>query len=144
MALLHHIKMSITPKGHFVGCHAVPLLRLHQGDGDIAKDEGERAHQEEAKVDTRLGGLREYQTRENSKSKQQTMSSNPTVRAKVESILQSSGLDKNHKPVLLATEIRARKQQRKLLSWEGVLLLLLPAGKLTSLRELRKKKVGKL
>jgi hypothetical protein len=36
MALLCHLQMSITPKGHFVGCHVVPLLRLHQGDGDIA------------------------------------------------------------------------------------------------------------
>ncbi len=136
--------MSITPKGHFVGCHAVPLLRLHQGDGDIAEDQGEQAHQEEAKVDKQLGGLRNYQTRESRKSKQETMSSNPTVRARVESILQSSGLDKNHKRVLLATEIRATKRQRKLLNREGVLLLPLPAGKLTSLRELRKKKLGEL
>ena len=97
MALLRHLQMSITPKGHFVGCHAVPLLQLHQGDGDIAEDQGERAYQEEAKVDKRLGGLRDYQTRETSKSKQEMMSSNPTVRAKVESILQSSELDKNHK-----------------------------------------------
>jgi hypothetical protein len=70
-------------KGHFVGCHAVPLLQLNQGDGNIAKYQGEGAHKEKAKVDKQLGGLCNYQTRETSKSKQETMSSNPT--AKVES-----------------------------------------------------------
>jgi hypothetical protein len=144
MALLRHLQMSITPKGHFVGCHAVPLLVLHKGDADVAEDQGERAHQEEAKIDKRLGGLRDYKLRETSKSKQESMISNPTVRAKVESIMESSGLDKNHKRVVAAAEIRATKRQRKLENREAVLLLPLPVGKLTSLRERRKRNLAQL
>ena len=50
--------MSVTPKMHCIEDHAINLLRLTRGMGDIGEDAGERAHQEEARNERRIWAVR--------------------------------------------------------------------------------------
>jgi hypothetical protein len=69
-AILRYLSMSVTPKDHCIEDHAVQLMVLHQGIGDLGEDQGEHNHQLESKEDLRLGSVRSFQRREVFKSKQ--------------------------------------------------------------------------
>jgi hypothetical protein len=58
LAIMRHLSMSVTPKDHFIEDHAVELMLLHEGIGDLGEDQGEHNnHQLEAKEDLRLGNV---------------------------------------------------------------------------------------
>jgi hypothetical protein len=123
--------MSITTKSHFGGCHAVEQQEELEGLGDMGEDAGERNHQDEAKADRRLGAVRNFATRETTKSGEEVQRKNETVQAKI------SKIDGKRKRGLSeGTEARqaARKQQR-LEARAGVLALPAPVGRMTTLRE---------
>ena len=55
--LWRYLKMSVTPKLHLLFVHLLIFLERVQGFGDLGEDAGERAHQEEARNDIRVGAV---------------------------------------------------------------------------------------
>ena len=49
--------MSVTPKLHILFVHLLRFLKRVQGFGDLGDDAGERAHQEEARNESRVGAV---------------------------------------------------------------------------------------
>ena len=53
--LWRYLKMSVTPKLHLLFVHLLRFMEQVQGFGDLGEDAGERAHQEEARNESRVG-----------------------------------------------------------------------------------------
>ena len=78
--------MSVTPKLHCVEDHAIRLLLMHFGFGDIGEDAGERAHQEDTKNDERVAGVQTLAKKELTKSQFEGMKYNPGVKRVTDTI----------------------------------------------------------
>jgi hypothetical protein len=135
LALERYLGMSITTKSHLAGCHSVEQQEELEGIGDMGEDYGERNHQDEAKADRRLGCVRHFPTRESIKSKEEVQIKDQKVQAKMTEI---NG--KRKRGPLEGTEARqAAKKQQRLEAREAILALPAPVGRMTTLRELRKR-----
>ena len=60
--------MSVTPKLHLLFVHLLRFLEQVQGFGDLGEDSGERAHQEEAINESRVGAVVNLAKKESTKS----------------------------------------------------------------------------
>jgi hypothetical protein len=138
LAIMRHLSMSVTPKDHCIEDHAVQLMILHEGIGDLGEDQGEHNHQLESKEDLRLGNVRCFQRREVFKSKQDGKKHGPGVQEKI-----SEMYAKNAKRTTLEqTEARrAEKRQKRVDAREEALLLPAPIGLMTTMRKLRQRKI---
>jgi hypothetical protein len=133
LAIMRHLSMSVTPKDHFIEDHAVELMLLHQGIGDLGEDQGEHNHQLEAKEDLRLGNVRCFRRREVFKSKQDGKKHGPGVKGKIAEIYQKHAKRKT----LAQTETRrAEKRQKRLEVREEALLCPAPEGIMKTMRSL--------
>jgi hypothetical protein len=139
LAIMRHLSMSVTPKDHCIEDHAVQLMILHEGIGDLGEDQGEHNHQLESKEDLRLGNVRCFQRREVFKSKQDGKKHGPGVQEKI-----SEMYAKNAKRTTLEqTEVRrAEKRQKRVdAPREEALLLPAPVGLMTTMQKLRQRKI---
>jgi hypothetical protein len=84
------LNLSITPKFHCVEDHAVEHQRLHKGFGDLGEDEGERAHQVEAKNERRVFAVVSVRSKERAKSQFEEMEKNPQVKQGKENLRKQS------------------------------------------------------
>ena len=66
--LWRYLKMSVTPKLHPLFFHLLRFLERVQGFGDLGEDAGERAHQEEARNESRVGAVVNPSKKERTKS----------------------------------------------------------------------------
>jgi hypothetical protein len=127
--------MSVTPKAHCIERHSIPLLVKHQGFADLGEDSGERMHQVQSKLNQRLGAIQDFKKKELCNSKEETMTSFPGVKIKMEEVFEktSRGLSVAH------AATRATKRQKKLDGHEAVLKLPVRADDLvmTTLRDRR-------
>ena len=55
--LWRYLKMSVTPKLHLLFFRLLIFLERLQGFGDLGEDDGERAHQEEARNYSLVGAV---------------------------------------------------------------------------------------
>jgi hypothetical protein len=83
LAIMRYLSMSVTPKDHCIEDHAVQLMVLHLGIGDLGEDQGEHNHQLESKEDLCLGSVRSFQRREVFKSKQDGKKHDPGVKERI-------------------------------------------------------------
>ena len=65
--------MSVTPKLHLLFVHQLRFMERVQGFGDPGKDAGERAHQEEARHNIRVGTVVNLAKQERTKSQFKAM-----------------------------------------------------------------------
>ena len=139
LAIMRHLAMSVTPKDHCIEDHAVQLMFLHEGIGDLKEDQGEQNHQLESKEDLRLGGVRSFQRREAFKSKQDGKKHDPGVKEKITKMYDKNAKRKN------AEETAARhaeKRLKRMSAREEALLFPAPEGVMETLRRLRKNKLA--
>ena len=88
--------MSVTPKDHCIEDHAVQLMLLHQGIGDLGEAQDEHNHQLESKDDLRLGSIRRnIQRRATIKSKQDGKKHDPGVKEKTTKMYDKHAKRKN-------------------------------------------------
>ena len=66
--LWRYLKMSVTPKLHLFFVSLLIFLERVQGFGDLGEDDGERAHQEEARNESRVGAVVNLAKKERIKS----------------------------------------------------------------------------
>ena len=66
--LWRYLKMSVTPKLHLLFVHVLRFLERVQEFGDLGEDAGERAHQEEARNESRVGAVVNIAKEERAKS----------------------------------------------------------------------------
>jgi hypothetical protein len=95
LALERYLGMSVTTKSHLAEDHSVQQQEDLQGIGDIREDFGERNHQDQAKVDRRLGCVRNFATRETIKSKEEVQVKDEKVQAKIVEIKEKRQRAKN-------------------------------------------------
>ena len=140
LALWRYLGMSVTPKAHCIECHAIPLLVEHKGFADLGEDSGERMHQVQSKLDRRLGAIRDFKKKEVCKSKEETMTSYPGVKIKIEEMLGKT----SRGPSVAHAEQRATKRQKKMDGREAVLELPVRADNvvITTLRARRAAMLG--
>ena len=55
--LWRYLKMSVTPKLHLLCVNLLRFMERVQGFGDLGEDAGERAYQEEARNESRVGAV---------------------------------------------------------------------------------------
>jgi hypothetical protein len=89
LALWRYLGMSVMPKAHCIEQHAIPLLVKHKGFANLGKDSGKRMHQVQSKLDQRLGAIRDFKKKEVCKSKEETMTSFPDVKIKMEEMFEN-------------------------------------------------------
>jgi hypothetical protein len=82
-----YLKLSETPKEHINHAHAIPMWLKHHGYGDLGEDLGELAHQVETRNERRVQGIVNFNMKELSKAKYESMVKRPTVKVKVEQLL---------------------------------------------------------
>jgi hypothetical protein len=139
LAIMRYLSMSVTPKDHCIEDHAVQLMVLHEGIGDLGEDQGEQNHQLESKEDLRLGCVRSFQRREAFKSKQDGKKHDPGVKEKITKMHDKNAKRKN------AEETAARhaeKRLKRMSAREEALLFPAPEGVMETLRRLRKNKLA--
>ncbi len=132
--------MSVTPKDHCIEDHAVQLMVLHQGIGDLGEDQGEHNHQLESKEDLRLGSVRSFQRREVFKSKQDGKKHDPGVKERITKMYDKHAKRKNAEET--ATR-RAEKRQKCISTREEALMCPAPEGVMETLRWLRKNQLAR-
>ena len=137
LELWRHLGMSVTPKLHCLEDHVMYLFRKYCVFADLGEDPGELAHQLEARSDKRLSAVRDFAKREMSKSKQEVMKSQPKVQAKQEEMMQKGRLKADDNRVVAATILRESKKRARVENRETVLALLMPAGRLITLKRRR-------
>ena len=72
--------MSVTPKLHILFVHLLIFLERVQGFGDHGEDAGERAHQEEARNESRVGAVVNLAKKERTKSQFEAMKKSAMVK----------------------------------------------------------------
>ena len=78
--LWRYLKMSVTPKLHLLFVHLLRFLERVQGFGDLGEDAGERAHQEEARNESRVGAVVNLEKKERKKSQFEAMKKSAMVK----------------------------------------------------------------
>ena len=66
--LWRYLKISVTPKLHLLFVHLLRFLERVQGFSHIGEDDGERAHQEKARNESRVGAVVNLLKKERTKS----------------------------------------------------------------------------
>jgi hypothetical protein len=135
LALWRYLGMSVTPKAYCIKRHAIPWLVKHRGFANLGEDSGKRMHQVQSKLDQRLGAIHDFKKKEVCKSKEETMTSFPGVKIKMEEMLHKT----SRGPSVAHAESRATKHRKKLDGREAVLELPVQADGLvmTTLRDRR-------
>ncbi len=136
LAIMRHLSMSVTPKDHCIEDHAVQMMILHEGIGDLGEDQGEHNHQLESKEDLRLGNIRSFKRREVFKSKQDGKKHDPGVKEKITKMYEKHAKRKNMEET--ATR-RAEKLQKRISAREEALMRPAPEGVMETLRNRRQK-----
>ena len=72
--------MSVTPKMNLLFVYLFTFLERVQGLGDLGQDAGERAHQEEARNDIRVGAVVNLAKKERTKSQFKAMKKSAKVK----------------------------------------------------------------
>jgi hypothetical protein len=96
------------------------LLVEHAGFANLDKDSGKRMHQVQLKLNQRLGAIQDFKKKEVCKSKEETMTSYPGVKIKMEEMFGKT----SRGPSVAHAEQRATKRQQKLDGREAMLKLL--------------------
>ena len=139
LAIMRYLSMSVTPKDPCIEDHAVQLMVLHEGIGDLGEDQGEQNHQLESKEDLRLGSVRSFQRREVFKSKQDGKKHDPGVTEKITKMYDKNAKRKNAEDTAAR---HAEKRLKRMRAREEALLFLAPEGVMETLRRLRKNKLA--
>ena len=139
LALMRFLSMSVTPKDHCIEDHAVQMMVLHQGIGDLGEDQGEQNHQLESKEDLRFRSVRSFRRREAFKSKQDGKKHDPGVKEKISKMYDKHAKRKNAEET--ATR-RAEKRQKRMSTREEALMCPAPEGVMETLRRLRRNKIA--
>jgi hypothetical protein len=82
--------MSCTPKFHLLLVHALPLMRKHNGFGDMLEDDLEKSHQDMDRIHRILAGLGSCMKRAHAISRKLKTKSKPAVVAMTEEVNQRS------------------------------------------------------
>ena len=82
--------MSVTPKLHLLSVHLLIFLERVQGLGDLGEDVGERAHQEEARNENRVGVVVNLTKKERTKSQFEAMKRSAKVKETMSELKQKS------------------------------------------------------
>ncbi len=90
MGLWRRLKISVTPKVHSIEDHAIYLLEKFGGYGDLGEDAGEKAHQDESKIEARVASIKDLSQKESVKSAYEAMAKKDSVRASVDDLKQRS------------------------------------------------------
>jgi hypothetical protein len=131
--LERHLCMSITPKTHVMGDHSIEQLVRIFGFADLAEDAGERNHQDEAKADRRLGGIRDFARKEDFKSKDEFRKKNPVVQEKITQLREKN----KRKTSGDAHDRQIEKRRKRMDAREEALSRPAPEGKMKTLRRIR-------
>ncbi len=123
--------MSVTPKDHCIEDHAVQLMVLHQGIGNLGEDQGEHNHQLEPKEDLRLGSVGSFQRREAFKSKQNGTKHDPGEKEKITKMYDKHAKQENAEET--ATR-RAEKRQKSMSTREEALMCPAPEDVMETLK----------
>ena len=75
-----YLKISVTPKLHLLFVHLLRFMEQVQGFGDLGDNAGERAHQEEAKNESRVGAVVNLAKKEGTKSHFEAMKKSAMVK----------------------------------------------------------------
>ena len=78
--LWRYLKISVTPKLHLLFVHLLRFLERVQGLGDLGEDAGERAHQEEARNESRVGAVLNLEKKGRTKSQFEAMKKSAMVK----------------------------------------------------------------
>ena len=70
----------MTPKLYLLSVHFLRFLEQVQGFGDLGLDAGERAHQKEARNESRVGAVVNLEKKERTKSQFKAMKKSATVK----------------------------------------------------------------
>jgi hypothetical protein len=105
--------VSVTPKAHCIKRHSIPLLVEHKGFAGLGEDSGERMHQVQLKLDRRLGAIRDFKKKEVCKSKEETTTSYPGVKIKMEEMF-------GKKSRVRHLHMQNKELQRDKKSWMGM------------------------
>jgi hypothetical protein len=139
LAIMRYLSMSVTPNYHCIEDHAVQLMVLHQGIGDLGEDQGEHNHQLESKEDLRLGSVRSFQRRKLCKSKRDGKKHDPGVKEKITKMYDKHAKQKNAEET---ARKRAEKRQKRMSTREEALMCPAPEGVMETSRCLRKNKMA--
>ena len=82
--------MSVTPKLHLLFVHLLIFLEREQGFGDLVEDADERAHQEEARDESRVGAVVNLAKKEHTKSQFEVMKKSTMVKETMNEFKQKS------------------------------------------------------
>ena len=88
--LWRYLKISGIPKLHLLFVHLLISLERVQGFGDIGENSGERAHQEEARNDSRVGAALNLAKKERTKSQFKAMKKGAMVKVTMSEFRQKS------------------------------------------------------
>ena len=88
--LWRYLKISVTPKLHILFVHLLRFMERVQGLGDLGKDVGERAHQEEARNESRVGAVVNIAKKERTKSQLEAMKKSEMVKEMMSDFKQKS------------------------------------------------------
>ena len=82
--------MSVTPKFHLLFVHLLIFIERVQGFVDLGEDAGERAHQEEARNESRVGAVVYLAKKERTKSQFKAMKKSTMVKDTMSDYKQTS------------------------------------------------------
>ena len=88
--LWRYLKMSVTPKLHLLFVRLLRFLERVQLFGDLGEDSGERAHQEEASNEIRVGLVVNLEKKERTKSHFEAMKKSAKVKEMMSELKQKS------------------------------------------------------
>ena len=100
------VEDKCSPKVHSIKDHAIYLLEKFGGYGDLGEDAGEKAHQDEAKIEARVAAIKE-----STKSTYEAMAKKDSVRAVVDDLTQKS--KRTYKQKQGSVEERAKDKRMK-------------------------------
>ena len=78
-ALFWYLQLPVTPKMHLLEDHIVNYFINNKGFGDIAEDEGKRAHSTQTALNCWLSSISNLQKRETIKLKYEAIQINPHI-----------------------------------------------------------------
>jgi hypothetical protein len=136
---MRHLSMSVIPKDHCIEDHAVQLMVLHEGIGNLGEDQGKQNHQLESKENLRSKSVRSFQRREVFKSKQDGKKHDPGVKVKMTNMFDKNVKQKNEEETAAHC---AEKSQRPMSAREEALLFPATVGVMERLRRLCKNKLA--
>ena len=78
--LWRYLEISVTPKLHILFVRLLIFLERVKEFGDLGEDDGERAHQEEARNESRVGAVVNLAKKERTKSQFEAMKKSANVK----------------------------------------------------------------